>query len=91
MDCASVSNAGKWADFQNSTIVIPLILTMSSLFNFSGVDSDFAVGLKSGFHQLISSINVEYNNSSVVQISNLTNMYISFLSKKDREHHYYPS
>lgn len=79
MDCASVSNAGKWADFQNATIVVPLVLTMSSLFDFSGVvNSDFAVGLKNGFHQLISSINVEYNNSSVVQISNLTNMYISY-------------
>jgi hypothetical protein len=78
MDCASVSNAGKWADFQNATIVVPLVLTMSSLFNFSAVASDFAVGLKNGFHQLISSINVEYNNSSVVQISNLTNMYISY-------------
>ena len=78
MDCASVSNAGKWADFQNATIVVPLILTMSSTFNFSAIASDFAVGLKNGFHQLISSINVEYNNSSVVQISNLTNMYISY-------------
>ena len=78
MDCASVSNAGKWADFKNATIVVPLILTMSSVFDFSVIASDFAVGLKNGFHQLISSINVEYNNSSVVQISNLTNMYISY-------------
>ena len=78
LDCASVSNAGKWADFQNATLVVPLILTLSSTLDFTAVASDFSVGLKNGFHQIVSSINCEYNNSSVVQISNFTNMYISY-------------
>lgn len=78
MDCASVSNSGKWADFANAYIQVPIIHTLSSAVNFSAVDCDFAQGLKNGFHQIVSSLNVEYNNSSVVQISNLTNMYISY-------------
>jgi hypothetical protein len=78
MDCASVSNAGKWADFANATLAVPLTLSLSSTFNFSAVASDFAVGLKNGFHQIVSSMNIEYNNSSVVQISNFTNAYISY-------------
>jgi len=78
MDCASVSNSGKWADFANAYLAVPLLITMSSAFNFSAIDSDFAVGLKNGFHQLVSSLNVEYNNTSVVQISNFTNVYISY-------------
>jgi hypothetical protein len=78
LDCASVSNAGKWADFANATIAVPLTLSLSSTYNFSAIASDFALGLKNGFHQIVSSLNVEYNNSSVVQISNFTNMYISY-------------
>jgi hypothetical protein len=78
LDCASVSNAGKWADFANASIAVPLTLSLSSTYNFSAVASDFALGLKNGFHQIVSSLNVEYNNSSVVQISNFTNMYISY-------------
>ena len=46
LDCASVSNAGKWADFANATIAVPLTLSLSSTYNFSAIASDFAVGLK---------------------------------------------
>jgi hypothetical protein len=79
MDCASVSNSGKWADFANAYMVVPLLITLTSTYDFSAIlSTDFAVGLKNGFHQLVSSLNVEYNNTSVVQISNFTNVYISY-------------
>lgn len=78
MDCAAISNSGKWADFANAYLAVPLLVTLTSSYNFSAIASDFAVGLKNGFHQLVSSLNVEYNNTSVVQISNLTNVYISY-------------
>jgi hypothetical protein len=80
LDCAAVSNAGKWADFQNAVVQVPLIHTLSSTVDFAavGVNTDFSQGLKNGFHNIVSSLNVEYNNSSVVQISNYTNMFISF-------------
>ena len=78
MDCASISNSGKYADFSDGFFAIPLLITMTSTFNFSALACDFAVGLKSGFHQLVHSINVEYNSTSVVQATSLTNMYISY-------------
>ena len=78
MDTASISNSGKWADLTSSIITAPLLITMTSTFNFSAVATDFAVGLKNSYTQLISSMSIEYNNSSVVQISNFTNMYISY-------------
>ena len=78
MDLAALSNSGKWCDWANSKITIPLLLTLTSATNFSAVSCDYALMLKNGFHQLINSINVEYNNTSVVQVSNLTNMYISY-------------
>ena len=78
LDTASVSNSGKYVSFQSSRITIPLLITMTSQFNFSTIPTDFCVGLKNGAHHLINSLNVEYNNSSVVQVSNFTNMYISY-------------
>ena len=78
LDTASISNSGKWADFTSATITAPLLITMTSDFDFSAIATDFACGLKNSYTQLISSMNIEYNNSSVVQITNFTNMYISY-------------
>lgn len=78
LDLAALSNSGKWCDWCNAELVVPLLITMTSATDFSAVATDYAVGLKNGFHQIINSINVEYNNTSVVQVSNLTNMYISY-------------
>lgn len=78
LDLAAISNSGKWCDWANAKVVVPLLITMTSATDFSAVATDFAVGLKSGFHQIINSVNVEYNNTSAVQVSNLTNMYISY-------------
>ena len=78
IDSASVSNSQRWADFSKAYITLPLLITMTSTFNFSGVATEFVANLKNGYHQLVNSLNVEYNNSSVIQVSNLTNMYVSY-------------
>jgi hypothetical protein len=78
IDSASISNSGRWCDFSMGRLTLPLLVTMTSTFNFSGVNTDFCCGLKNGYFQLINSLNIEYNNSSVVQVSNFTNMYISY-------------
>lgn len=78
LDTASISNSGKWADFSSATIALPILITMTSTFDFSGAAVDFACGLKNSYTQLISSMNVEYNNAPAVQITNFSNMYISY-------------
>lgn len=78
LDTASLSNSGKWADFSSATLTLPILITMTSTFKFDTVSTDFVCGLKNSYTQLISSMSVEYNNSSVIQITNLTNMYISY-------------
>jgi hypothetical protein len=78
LDSASISNSGKWALFQTATLTIPLLVTMTSRFDFSLLATDFCCGLKNSFTQLVNSINVEYGNSSVIQVSNFTNAYISY-------------
>lgn len=78
LDTASISNSGKWADFSSATIAVPILITMTSTFDFSTSNVDFACGLKNSYTQLISSMNVEYNNAPAVQITNFSNMYISY-------------
>lgn len=78
LDTASLSNSGKWADFSSATLTVPILITMTSTFKFDTVSTDFVCGLKNSYTQLISSMSVEYNNSSVIQITNLSNVYISY-------------
>ena len=78
IDTASISNSGKWADFSSATMSVPLLITMTSTFDFSGVSTDFVCGLKNSYTQMIASMSVEYNNSAAIQITNLSNLYISY-------------
>ena len=43
MDCAAISNSGKWCDWAGAYLTIPLLITMTSATNFSAVACDFAV------------------------------------------------
>lgn len=78
MDTAGLSNSGKWADYTSASITAPLLITLTSTYDFSLTFTDFSAGLKNSFTQLISSMAINYNNSDVVQIQNFTNMYISY-------------
>jgi len=46
--------------------------------NFQNLRKNFAVGLKNGYYQLIHSLSVEYNNTSVVQLTPFLNHYVTY-------------
>jgi hypothetical protein len=46
--------------------------------SIQNLSSSFALGLKSGYFNFIHSISVEYNNTSVVQLTPYTNFYVNF-------------
>ena len=55
-----------------------------------GLQNAFAVGLKNGYYNLIHSLSVEYNNTSIVQLTPYTNFYVTYklmtsLSSEDVE------
>lgn len=53
--------------------------TLSAQTNgFKNLAKQFAVGLKNGHFQLIHSLSVEYNNTSVVQLTPYLNHYVSY-------------
>lgn len=86
LDTASLSNCGQFASYKDGWLAIPLVIRMTAQpgGNAAGVagiqaaSQAFAVGLKSGFWNLVHSISVEYNNTSVIQLTNLSNLYWTF-------------
>lgn len=83
-DTSSLSNSGKYASYSEAFFQIPLVMRLSAVdanaqnLNFSTLRCPFALGLKSGYFNLINSISVEYNNTSVVQLTPLSNFYINY-------------
>ena len=61
-DLASLSNSGKYIDFQQSYIVVPLVVTtICTASTANAVENAFMTSLKNGYHQLINSMSVEIN------------------------------
>jgi hypothetical protein len=80
IETSSLSNSGNWLDYANGHLVIPFVVQMSSNANQSGagVINSFSAIIKSGFHQLIDSIQVDYNGTTVVQQQPFSNFYNHF-------------
>jgi len=78
-DLASLSNSGKYIDFQQSYIVVPLVVTNVITGSTTvSVDNAFATSLKNGYHQLINSMSVELTNCQVVNLTNFSNLDINY-------------
>ena len=78
-DLASLSNSGKYVDFAQSYLTVPLVLhTNFSAATTATRENAFAHSLKNGFHHLISSLSVEITNNQVVNLTNLSNLDINF-------------
>jgi hypothetical protein len=84
IDSTPLSNAGGWISWQESFIVMPLVVELTSTqvtslpANASG--ADYAWAFKSGFWQMINSMTVEFNNQNVIQQTPFLNVFRSFKS-----------
>lgn len=88
LDTSSLSNSGKYASYSEAYFQIPLVVTLQNLDStpagysaggtFANTTNAFAAGLKAGYWHLIHSLSVEYNNTSVVQLTPFTNMYVHY-------------
>ena len=86
-DLASLSNSGKYIDFQNSYLTVPLVMNLNMPSSTGDKENVFACSLKNGFHQLINSMSVEITNAQVVNLTNFSNLDINYrlLSTSSRE------
>ena len=95
-DLSTLSNSGKFIDFQNSYVVVPLVMNLN-LTGASAEDKEniFAISLKNGFHQLVNSMSVEIANCQVVNLTNMSNLDIHYklltTSSLEDERNFLPS
>ena len=88
-ETSQLSNNGRWCDYGNDAYLsFPLMLTATAVTTAGGqnVDwtagatraTDFILGLKNSNYNLIHSIQVEYSNTNVVQLTPYINTYLNF-------------
>ena len=78
-DLATLSNSGKYIDFQQSYFTVPLVMNVNITgANANGAENVFAASLKNGYHQLINSLSVEITNNQVVNVTNYSNLDINY-------------
>ena len=80
LDMAGIANSGKYFDATQSFIEIPTVTTLyaleGNLNNVTG-ENAYAVSMKNGYSSLISSIQIECTNNSVVSTMNFSNLAIN--------------
>jgi hypothetical protein len=88
LDTSILANSGKWCDYSSAHLEIPFKIVLRSdqdvkgappaPIDLAGIVNSFSLGLKNGHYQLIDSIQVDYNNSNVVQLQPYTNFYVNY-------------
>ena len=84
LSTSAISNSSKYANWMESYIHIPILMTLTSTLTDGTAlqaatdGGDFAYGLKSNVANLIDSVSVEINNTQVVQMSKMIGVYNNF-------------
>jgi hypothetical protein len=78
-DTSTLANSGQWLAYSEAVLEIPFTITYQASANITaaGVKS-FGAALKNGYYQIIDSIQVDYNNSNVVQLQPFTNFFVQY-------------
>lgn len=78
-DLSSLSNSGRWINWSEATIQIPVIFGYKHSADASGVAlGPLGMAWKNGWHQLVDSMEVQFGNVSVSQITPFTNIFTTF-------------
>lgn len=73
-DCQSIASNGSYIDWSNGHLVVPMVLRLTRNSTITGFDAEevpFAVGLKNDFATIINSIQIQIQNTTISQQSNL--------------------
>jgi hypothetical protein len=79
----ALSSSGRWLDYTESYLSFPVYITASAeagyLFDGANeIHADYLLGLKSGSHQLIHSLSLDYNGANVIQPNGYVNMLTNY-------------
>jgi hypothetical protein len=94
LDTSQLSNSNKWMNYREAYLLMPLVLTIGKTGGAYGVlgtssaptapawDADtcidYAYGLKNWFGSMIHSFTLDYNGTTIIQQTPLSNMWNSF-------------
>ena len=78
-ETSSLANSGKWVSWNEAIIELPIVYAFESTQDLTAsTNNPYMLGTKCGWHQFIDSVQIDYNNTNVVQITSYTNFYVSF-------------
>lgn len=86
IDTSQLSNSNKYMSYRESYLAVPLLLSLSTPANalcdvapVNGIGySDYSIGLKNWFGQIIHSFTLDYNGTTIVQQTPFINMWNTF-------------
>jgi len=83
IDTTPLANSGGWVNWSEALLLMPLVLQIESatgegISATSSTGYDFVVALKNGYWNILHSMNVEFNNGSVIQQTPFMNLWCSF-------------
>lgn len=81
IDTSQLSNSNKYMSYREGYCVVPLLLTLSGNASdpaTAETSLDFAVGLKNWFGQIVHSLTLDFNGTTIIQQTPYINMWNSF-------------
>ena len=80
-DLAGLSNSGKFIDWSQSFIQVPLVLNVNSsagAFSGTSAENNFAASLKNHVYQLVHSMDIQLSNNSICNLTSFSNLDINY-------------
>ena len=80
IDTSQLANSNKYMGYREAYLAVPMLLSMRTPNSSAGtyVINDFAIGLKNWFGQIIHSLTLDYNGTTIIQQTPFCNMWNSF-------------
>lgn len=77
-ETTSLANCGKYCDYANAYIAVPLVITLSGTDFATATNTDLVMALKNSNYNFIHSYRIEYDNGQVINNFDFANAYIEF-------------
>ena len=79
-DLSSFYNQNKFIAPSEMFLVVPVVsvLSTNAADGLANTQNDWSLGYKSGYYNIISSMQIDYNNKTVQQLTPNLNYYVSF-------------
>ena len=84
IDTSQLSNSNKYMSYREAYCVVPLLITLTTTAGGGmapatpATSADFAVGLKNWFGQIVHSLTLDFNGTTIIQQTPYINMWNSF-------------